>query len=201
MRLYSMPSSGNSYKPRLPIAPTGRSVERVDREYCSDALAAVRDRGGLPFGKVPALELPDGRVMGESNAILCYLGRDTRFWPAVPFTCVDMLSWTFWERYNHEPVIAVRQALLFYPHRAAVATPERLARLLVQGHEVLAVTKHRLAARDWLVGEAASLGDLCLHAYTHTAGTRGGFDLAAFPAVTGWLSRIADLPGYVGLNG
>src|SRR5690606_36039288 len=66
MRLYSMPSSGNSYKIRLLLALTGREVELVDCESGSDALAHARAEGILPFGKVPVLVLDDGRRLAES---------------------------------------------------------------------------------------------------------------------------------------
>lgn len=111
-----------------------------------------------------------------------------------------MLSWMFWEQNQHEGVIAVRAALLNYPHRKAQATPERLAELLTSGHALLQIMDNHLATRDWLVGDAPSLADLCLYAYTHTAEERGGFDLAPFPALRAWLARVAALPGYVGLN-
>jgi glutathione S-transferase len=95
----------------------------------------------------------------------------------------------------------VRAALLTYPHRRAQATPDRMAALLDSGHALLGVMEDRLAARDWLVGDGVSLADICLYAYTHTAGERGGFDMARFPAINRWLARVAALPGYAGLDG
>ena len=201
MRLYSMPSSGNSYKVRLLAALTGQALERSDCEYGSPALRQARDRGLLPFGKLPALQLDDGTMLAESNAILCYLGEGTAYWPADRAARARMLGWMFWEQYNHEPVIAVRQALLSYPHRAADATPERLAELLARGHALLDVMEDRLSACDWLAGEAPSLADICLYAYTHSAGARGGFDLDRVPGVRAWLARVAALPGHVALDG
>ncbi|RMC38065.1 glutathione S-transferase family protein [Paracoccus alkanivorans] len=199
MRLYSMPSSGNSYKIRLLLALTGREVELVDCESGSDALAHARAEGILPFGKVPVLVLDDGRRLAESGAILWYLGEGTAFIPADPVERAQVLGWMFWEQYNHEPVIAVRQALLYYPHRAAEATPERLADLLERGHALLQVMEDRLAAHDWL-GSEVSLADLCLYAYTHNAGTRGGFEMDRFPGIGAWLRRIEALPGYMRLD-
>lgn len=200
MRLYSMPSSGNSYKVRLLLALTARSAEIIDCEYGSDALAEAKAVGDLPYGRVPALRLDDGQFLGESNAILWYLGEDSDFIPADPVIRAQMLGWMFWEQYNHEPVIAVRQALVSYPHRAADATPERLADLLSRGHALLQVMEDRLRAHGWLAGDAASLADLCLYAYTHTAGTRGGYDLARFPGITAWLGRVEALPRFVRLD-
>lgn len=200
MRLYSMPSSGNSYKVRLLLALTGRAVDLVDCEYGSDALSRARAEGVLPYGKVPALVLDDGQVLAESDAILWYLGEGGAFIPADPVGRARMLGWMFWEQYNHEPVIAVRQSLRSYAHRAADATPARMEELLVRGYALLQVMEDRLGAADWLVGDGVSLADLCLYAYTHTAERRGGYDLSSYPGIRAWLARIAALPGYVGLE-
>lgn len=195
-----MPSSGNSYKVRLLLALLDRAHETVDVEYLTDALDQARADGCLPFGKAPVLELDDGRLLPESNAILCWLGEGTAFVPSDAFQRAGMLSWMFWEQNQHEGVIAVRAALQYYPHRREGATAERMAALLDSGHALLAIMEDRLAARDWLAGDAASLADICLYAYTHTAGSRGGFDMDRFPAVNRWLGRVAALPGYVGIG-
>ncbi|MDT1061625.1 glutathione S-transferase family protein [Paracoccus sp. CPCC 101403] len=201
MRLYSMPSSGNSYKVRLLLSLLGRDCEIIDVEDSSDALAKAKAEGRLPFGKAPVLELDDGRLLPESNAILTWLAEGSAFVPADGFTRAEMLGWMFWEQNQHEGVIAVRAALLFYPQRRHLATPERLAELLERGHALLQIMEDRLTKRDWLVGDAASLADICLYGYTHSAGTRGGFDMTRFPAINAWLDRVAALPGHKGLDG
>ena len=194
-----MPSSGNSYKVRLLLALLGQPVQTIDVEYGSDTLTQAKAETRLPLGKAPVLELDDGTLLPESNAILVWLGQGTRFVPENALEQAQMLSWMFWEQNQHEGVIAVRAALLSYPHRKAQATPERLAELLVSGTGLLQIMDDHLRMRDWLVGSAVTLADLCLYAYTHTAETRGGFDLAPFPAVRDWLDRVAALPGYVAL--
>ena len=201
MKLFSMPSSGNSYKVRLALALLGRTVDLVSLEYGDPALDEAKASGALPYGKLSTLHVDDGRQIAESNAILCYLGEGTAFWPADPVTRAQMLGWLFWEQYNHEPVIAVRAALRNYPQRAHLATPDRMAELLDKGHAVLQVMEDRLAGHDWLAGEAISLADICLYGYTHSAGDLGGFDMARFQAINRWLARVAALPGFVGLHG
>lgn len=200
MLLYSMPSSGNSYKVRLLLALLGQAVERVDVEDSSPAIAQAKAEDRLPFGKAPVLELDDGRLLPESNAILCWLGQGTDFVPADPFLNATMLGWMFWEQNQHEAVIAVRGALRFYPRRAHLATPERMAELLDRGHDLLQIMENRLARHDWLVGETVSLADICLYGYTHTAEERGGFDMARFAGINRWIQRIQALPGYKGLD-
>ncbi len=48
MRLYSMPSSGNSYKIRLLLSLTGQRAEVIDCEDGSEALEQVKAEGVLP---------------------------------------------------------------------------------------------------------------------------------------------------------
>lgn len=200
-RLYSMPSSGNSYKVRLLMSLLGREVALVDVEDGSAAIAQARAGGRLPFGKAPVLELDDGRLLPESNAILIYLGEGTAFIPADPVTRAAMLGWMFWEQNQHEGVIAVRASLRCYASRRHLATPERMADLLDRGHALLQVMEDRLADHDWLEGDAPSLADICLYAYTHSAGDKGGFDMSRFAGINGWIARLAGLPGYRGLDG
>ena len=200
LTLYSMPSSGNSYKARLMLALLGLPYRHVGMEYLTPELEAAHAEGALPFAKLPVLELEDGTRLPESNAILCYLAEGTDWLPADRLARAEVLAWMFWEQNQHEGVIAVRAALLTYPHRAHLATPERLAELLARGQALLAMMEARLAGHDWLVGAGPTVADLCLYAYTHTAEEKGGFDLAPFPGVRAWLARVAALPGYVGLT-
>ena len=49
---------------------------------------------------------------------------------------------------------------------------------------------------DWFGGEAMTVADIALYAYTHVA-DEGGFDLDFYPNVTAWLARVAEEPGHV----
>ncbi|MGH6997200.1 MAG: glutathione binding-like protein [Phenylobacterium sp.] len=46
-----------------------------------------------------------------------------------------------------------------------------------------------MAASSFLVGEAPSLADVALVAYTRVA-HEGGFDLARYPRVQAWVKRV-----------
>jgi len=108
-----------------------------------------------------------------------------------------MLGWMFFEQNRHEGVIAVRAALQRYPSRAHLATPERMADLLEAGHGVLQVMEDHLTGRDWFTGDAPTIADISLYAYSHMAGDAGGFDMDRFPAINAWLARMTALPGHV----
>jgi glutathione S-transferase len=50
-----------------------------------------------------------------------------------------------------------------------------------------------------VVGDAPSIADLALYAYTHVA-REGGFDLSPHTAVRSWITRVAALPGHVAID-
>jgi glutathione S-transferase len=145
---------------------------------------------------VPLLELDDGRLLAESNAILLHLGEGTRFVPQEAYRRALAYQWLFFEQYSHEPYIAVRKAILTVPRRAAEAKPERLALTLERGNKALRVMERQLGETPFLAGGTLSVADISLYAYTHEAG-EGGFDLAEYPAIAAWLARVAADPGHV----
>jgi glutathione S-transferase len=65
-----------------------------------------------------------------------------------------------------------------------------------RGNAALQGMEQHLATRPFLVADRYTIADIGLYAYTHVAG-EGGFDLTAYPAISGWLERVADQPGYV----
>ena len=138
-----------------------------------------------PNGKVPMLELDDGRVLAESNAILCYLAEGTPFLPADAWQRAQALSWMFFEQYSHEPYIAVAR---FIRGWTPADSPRRaeLPRLRERGHQALAVMEQHLSAHAWFTGDDYGVADIALFAYTDVADD-GGFDLAPIPrSATGW---------------
>ena len=200
LTLYSMPSSGNSYKVRLLLSYLGMPYRHVALEYETEALDQAHRDGVLPLKKLPVLELEDGTRLPESNAILCYLADGTAWLPADPVEKARVLGWMFWEQNQHEGVIAVRAGILTYASRAHLRTPERLGDLLERGHQLLQQMEDRLSGHDWIATDASSIADISLYAYTHIAGTKGGFDLDRFPAIGRWLLRIETMPGHVSLD-
>jgi glutathione S-transferase len=48
-----------------------------------------------------------------------------------------------------------------------------------------------------MAGDMFTLADIALYGYTHSAGAKGGFDMARFPAINAWLERCAGDEGHV----
>jgi glutathione S-transferase len=196
--LYDVPDSGNSYKVRLAAAHLGVPLNRVTMSSRDGSTRHAAFLAKNPIGKLPTVELEDGRFLAESNAIMLYLAEGSALVPMDRYERAKTYEWLFFEQYSHEPALAVRRALFIYEERAHLATPERLAQLLEAGNRALTVMETRLAGADWLAGNAFSVADIALYAYTHTA-EEGGYDLAAFPGVRRWLANVAALPGHIGL--
>lgn len=196
--LYGMADSGNCYKPRLLMAKLGIPFTNVEVSSHTGDTRKPDYVAKNPNAMVPLLELDDGRLLAESNAILLYLAEGTRFLPADRFERALAYQWLFFEQYSHEPYIAVRRALLTFPERAKDATPERLAVTLERGNKALGVMEQRLVASPFFAG-GFSVADIALYAYTHDAGA-GGFDLGAYPAVEAWLKRVEADPGHVAMD-
>ena len=192
--IYGMRASGNCYKLQLLLDQLGRDYRWVDVDSAHGATRTPEYLAKNPNGKVPLLELEDGRRLAESDAILCYLADGTDFWPADAWLRAQTLQWLFFEQYSHEPAIAVARFIrgwlpAEHPRQA------ELPALLERGRPVLAVMEQHLAGRDWFVGERYGLADIALYAYTHCAG-EGGFDLEAFPNIRAWLARVRVQPGH-----
>jgi len=199
MKIYGMIDSGNCYKPRLLLAKLGRPFEHVEVSSHDGGTRSAEYVARNPNAMVPLLELDDGRLLAESNAMLLFLGEGTRFMPGDAYERALAYQWMFFEQYSHEPYIAVRRALLTFPNRASDATPERLAQTLERGSKALGVMNKHLESSAFLAGGQMSVADIALYAYTHVAG-QGGFDLDRYPAVGEWLGRVAADPGHVAMD-
>ena len=198
--LYSMQNSGNCYKPRLLLHQLGLSFRLVDVDPGRGETRTADYLALNPNGRVPLLVLPDGRRLSESNAMLLHLAEGTAYIPADSYERARCYQWLFFEQYEHEPTIAVaRSWMAVYPDRIGKATPEQIANWQQKGNHALGVMEERLAGNDWLAGDAYSVADIALYAYTHVA-HEGGFDLARYPGITAWLKRVAATPGYVPMD-
>ncbi|MCV9908397.1 glutathione S-transferase family protein [Ochrobactrum sp. AN78] len=199
LTIYSQPDSGNCYKPRLLLAKLGRPFKHVTVSSLDGSTRMPEYLAKNPNGKVPLLELEDGRFLAESNAILLHLAEGTPYLPKDAYERALVYQWLFFEQYSHEPYVAVRRALMVYPERAHDATPERLASTLVGGEKALGVMEEQLNKTPFLVGDSLTVADIALYAYTHEA-HRGGFNMARYPAVNAWLARVAADEGHVSLD-
>lgn len=200
MLLYDSPVSGNCYKVRLLFAHLGveyerREVDVIDRSDKREFLAGLNPARG-----VPTLVLDDGRPLAESHAILWYFGEGSRFVPGDPFERAKVLQWLAFEQSLLEPSVGVARFLISYSGWPRERYESRLKEYWSRGRKSLEALDGGLRDREWLVGDAPTIADLALYAYTHAAG-EAELDLEPYPEVRRWLTAVAALPGHVAIDG
>ena len=194
--LHEDPVSGNCYKIRLTAALLDVPIER--RAYdirrgetrTPEFLATIN-----PDGRIPVLQIGD-RFLPESNAACLYLADGSPLIPADRLARAEMMRWLFWEQYSHEPNVATLRFWLAQIGEAGLTEAQRAAvpAKRAAGEAALALMARHLERRTFFIGEAPSVADIALFAYTHVA-HEAGFVLP--PAVAAWCSQVAALPGFV----
>lgn len=199
--LHEYAASGNCYKIRLTAGLLGLALERRDYDILkgetrTDAFLASVNANG----RIPVLQIGDA-FLPESNAACFYLADGSALIPDDRFDRADMLRWMFFEQNNHEPNIATLRFWIAFVGLDALSDIQRgqIAAKRSAGEAALDVMEKHLAGRRFFVGDALSLADIALYAYTHVAG-EGGFDLAAYPAIGRWLATVAATPGFVTID-
>ncbi|OZG71882.1 glutathione S-transferase [Hahella sp. CCB-MM4] len=194
MILHDYRPSGNGYKARLLMHLL--EIEYEYREY--DIIEGATHTPDFlklnPNGKIPVLELDDGTIISESNAIIFYLSQGTSFWPESLKHQTEVMQWLFFEQYSHEPNVASPRFWL--THLGMNAERELLLPGKQEaGRKALKIMDTHLKDRNWLVADHYTIADIALYAYTHVA-DEGGFQLSDYPNVQRWLDRVASHPAH-----
>jgi glutathione S-transferase len=198
VRLYQFGPSGNCYKVRLLLTQLGVPFETEEIQLRMTPEVAREFKKVNPLGRVPAVVLPTGEMLAESNAILIYFAEGTPFLPADRLARARALQWMFWEQYDHEPYVAVLRGWLKFfgvPAGKEREVEERRAR----AYGALDVMERHLGEHDFFAGGAYTIADIALYAYTHVGGD-GGLELARYPAVGRWMDRVRAQPGHISID-
>lgn len=198
MRIYGDKRSGNCYKLQLLLALLGKGCEWIDIDIMKGESRTPEFIEKSANGKIPVLELDDGRILSESNAIMHYLAAGTPLIPTSPFDFAQLLQWQFFEQYSHEPYIAVARYINIYLGMPESRIQEFEAKQ-AGGYKALEVMEQKLSTSPFLIANTITLADISLFAYTHVA-HEGGFDLSAYPAIRNWIGLIKEQKGFVAMQ-
>jgi glutathione S-transferase len=198
IRLYNSESSGNSYKIRLLLTQLQIPFERIDIDLLGGETRTPRYRARNPLGQTPFIELDDGLVLAESNAILWYLAEGTAFLSDDRWTRAQTLQWMNFEQYRLEPNIGTPR---FWINELKVGEErrEQIAEKLKSGNAALAILDAHLAKTPFVAGGRYSIADICLFAYGHVA-EEAGYDLAPYAALRQWFARVKAEPRHVPIS-
>lgn len=195
MILYDYLPSQNAYKVRLLLNQL--------QLPCETKLISIFEGEGKrpeylaknPTGTVPALELDDGRVIAESNAILFYLAHGTPFLPAERFAQAKVLQWLSFEGDHLQSTIATLR------HWTLTGKLCRRPDVLVESKRAgslkcLEVLDRELSHRPFLAGDVYTIADMSAFAYVHRA-DEAGLPLPDFGHVIAWIDRIRAEPRFL----
>jgi glutathione S-transferase len=194
LRLYDYDASCNCYKVRLLLAQLAIPYERVPVDIFDGGTLTDQFGRMNPSRTVPVLELPDGRFLPESAAILVYLAEGSELWPDDPFDRAQVLRWLVYEQTD---VIPATGGLRFRlaTGRLQPDDPDATKRRGL-GDEVLKLLDDHLADHQFFVADRYSIADIAIYGYVHVA-DEAGYDMAAHPNVERWLEQVRTQPGYM----
>jgi glutathione S-transferase len=187
MKIHGDLKSGNCLKVKWTADLLGLAYTWVPVDIMKGESRTPGYLAKFPQGQVPAVELDDSRTLAQSNAIIRFLARGSRLLPDDSYVQAKIDEWLFWEQYSHEPYVATCRFHMAYLGKSKeTRDPAKVER----AEKALDHMEIMLAGRAFLVGDALTIADIALYAYTHVA-HEGGFDLTTRPQVRAWLRRCA----------
>jgi glutathione S-transferase len=193
--LYDYLPSQNAYKVRLLLS-------HLRRPYLTKQVAIFDGAGKTeeflaksPTGTVPVLELEDGRVLTESNAILGYLAEGTPYLPTDAWDRAQVFRWMYFE----EDFIQNGLASLRYwtmTGKLARRSAETIAAKQAVSRRTLRTLDSWLVNRSFLTESAYTIADLSVFAYVSRA-DEAGLPLADYPTVSSWVMRVRGQDGFL----
>ena len=138
--VHGFSTSGNCHKVRLLLEQLNRDYRWVEVDSSKGETRTADFLARNPNGRVPIIELDDGRILAESNAIVFWLAEGTSFLPGDSWQKAQALAWMFFEQYSHEPYIAVARFIRGWT--APDSPRRRTARCLERGHRRGVMERH-----------------------------------------------------------
>jgi len=185
MRVYGDLISGNCLKVKWTADALGLPYTWVPIDIMKGESRTAAYLAKFPQGQVPAVEFGDGRTLAQSNAIIRYLARGSPLLPDDTWAQAKVDEWLFWEQYSHEPYIATSRFHMLYQGKSK---EQRDGWRVERGEKALDLMESELGKRAFFAGDACTVADVALLAYTRVA-HEGGFDLEVRPHVQAWIAR------------
>lgn len=191
MKIFGDSISGNCLKLKWTADLLGIDYQWVETSVMKGESRTPAYLAMNPAGQVPAVLLDDGRMLAQSNAIITWMAEDSALIPVDAYDRAKMNEWLFWEQYSHEPYVAVARFQIRYLGKPLA---ELEPKIVERGKAALQRLDEATADRSFLLGEALSLADIALVAYTRVA-DEGGFVLGDYPNVVRWIARVETALG------
>lgn len=193
LKLFRHTLSGHAHRAELALSLMGLPHELVDVDLAARAHKTAEFLSRHPFGQLPLLE-DNGHFVWDSTAILVYLA--SKYDPSGRWLPQDAAH-----RAAVQAWLSVASGLIAFGPAAARLVTVFGARfdadeVIARAHALFKVMEGELAHRAFLVGDDATVADIAGYSYIVNA-PEGNVDLAPYPALRAWLTRVEALPGFV----
>lgn len=193
-QLYCFGESGNAYKAALTMTLASYPWAPVRVDFFSGAVRSEEFRRINPMGEVPVLV--DGDVtLTQSCLIQLHIAERTgQFQGRTEEERREVMRWLFWDVSKGSGQFGpLRFMMNFLPEEKRSA--ETIAWLSARAGAALDVLEAHLQQRDWIAADRPTIADFACCGYLHYP-EPFTFARAERPAISAWLDRIADLPGW-----
>lgn len=195
LTLYDYLPSQNAWKVRLLLNHLGRPYRTVPVSIFEGEGQAAEFRRINPTGTVPAIQLDDGRVLAESNAILTFLAEGTPYLPADPFDRAKVQQWLHFEQERVESVIGSLRHWTM-TGKLARRSADMIEAKRSAAVRTLGMLESELATRPFVAGDRYSIADMAIFAYASRA-QEAGLSLEAHAQLRAWIARVEAQPGFL----
>jgi glutathione S-transferase len=191
-RLHCFADSGHAYKAAIMLELCGADWEPVFVDYFNGETHGQTFRALNVMGEAPVLEHGD-LTLSQSGVILDYLAETLgRFDAQSKEEAREIWRWILFD--NHK-LTSYTATLRFLRTMAKERQPEVEAFLHKRAANAYAVLDAHLGSHDFVVGGRPTIADLSLCAYLQFE-DEIGIPFADYPAMTRWLARLSELPGW-----
>ena len=195
LTLFNYPSSRNGWKVRLLLQHLGRTYRTVTVNILENGDQRAEYRHINPTGKVPAIQLDDGRNLAESNAILFYLAEGSAYLPIDLFDRGKVLQWMSFEQEQVESTIGT---LRYWMHidQQSRRSPELVEAKREAARNALSILDREFARQPFITGDRYTIADMAMFAYA-TCAEDIGVRLDPFTHFRSWSTRVEAQPGFL----
>lgn len=194
IKLYCFGESGNAYKVALTLELSGLEWQPEFVDFFSGETRTAEFRAINPMGEVPVMI--DGDItLSQSGVIQDYISsKSGKLGARSAAERRDILRWQFWDNHKLSGMAGVlRFNMNFIPEpKRNMGAIDFMAMRLKSAYRVL---DGALAGRSWLASDQLTIADLSCCGYLFYT-EPFGFERADWPNIDGWLTRIAQTPGF-----
>jgi glutathione S-transferase len=146
------------------------------------------------MGEIPVLE-EDARRWTQTAPILLRLAeRYGRFNGTREEERFEVLRWLFWDNHKLTGYMATYRYFRTFTPSPDEHVLKHFRRRL---DDFLSILEAHMQKSAFAIGERPTVADISMMAYLHYPADETGYDLAvSHPAISAWLGRMAQLPGW-----